>query len=721
MKKGKAVAILAIILAALVACGYFAVTILNATANSGDLGLTLGLDLAGGVSITYQAEGDPTDEEMSDTIFKLQQRIEEETGSTEISVYQVGDDRISVEIPGVSDANEILEELGEPGTLEFQDEDGNVILTGDDISSASAESTQDSYGNTQYVVALTFTDDAAEVFSEYTTNHLDETLAIYYDGECISSPTIQSAITDGSCQITGMSSYEDAEDLASYIRIGSLSIELTELQSEVVSAQLGTDALSTSIMAAGIGLAIIIIFMIFVYWVPGVVASIALVFYTALVVSTMYLFDITLTLPGIAGVILSIGMAVDANVIIFARIREELAQDKAVKTAIDIGFQKARSAILDGNITTFIAAIVLIAMGTGTVKGFAYTLAIGIVLSMFTAMVITHMLMKAFYALGCRDMKYYGKRKMRETIPFLRRKVVFFIISAVMIIGGFVAMGVYSSQGEGILAFSLEFVGGTSTQATFNEDYTVEEIEENIVPVVSEITGDNDISTQKVEDSTDIVIKTRELDLEEREALSAALVENFAVDEDSISMENISATVSNEMRQNTIQAIIVAVIFMLIYIWIRFKDIRFGTAAVLALIHDVLVVLAFYAVARVSVSTTFIACMLTIVGYSINATIVIFDRIRENYHGLRTVEEIEAMVNDSITQTLTRSIYTSFTTFVMTFTMFILGVESIRLFALPLMVGIVVGAYSSVCITGALWFLFKTCIGKKAIREHNAK
>ncbi len=721
MKKGKAAVILVIFLAAMIGLCSFGVIVLNDTNEEDTYGLSLGLDLAGGVSITYQAEGNPSSEDMADTIFKLQQRIEDETGSTEVSVYQVGDDRISVEIPGVTDANEILEELGEPGTLEIQDEDGNVIITGEDIESAQAVSQSGDNNTTEYVVQLVFTEEAAETFAEFTTDHVGDSMPIYYDGEVISNPTIKDAITGGQCVIDGMSDYDEASTLASYIRIGSLSVTLSELQSEVVSAQLGSDALRTSIIAAGIGLLIVMILMICVYWVPGIVASIALVFYTGLVISCMYLFDITLTLPGIAGVILSIGMAVDANVIIYARIREELASDKAVKNAIDIGFVKARSAILDGNITTFIAAIVLMTMGTGTVKGFAYTLAIGVALSMFTALFVSHWIMRAVYALGCRDVKWYGKKKEGNAISFLGKRVVFFIISIALIAGGFAAMGVNASNGNKALAYSLEFVGGTSTQADFNEDYTIEEIEDKIVPVVSEITGDNDISTQKVQDTTQIVIKTRELSLDEREALASALNENFGVDEDGITTESISSTISSEMKTNTIKAIIVAVILMLLYIWIRFRDIRFAAAAVLALVHDVLVVLAFYAVARVSVSTTFIACMLTIVGYSINATIVIFDRIRENNHGLRTAEELEGMVNDSITQTLTRSIYTSLTTFVMVAIMYVLCVESIKLFALPLMVGIVVGAYSSVCITGALWYVFKTRIGKKRVLPAGAK
>lgn len=468
-------------------------------------------------------------------------------------------------------------------------------------------------------------------------------------------------------------------------------------------------------MAAAIGLILVMIFMMIVYRLPGFTASLALVLYSALTVYALWIFDITLTLPGIAGIILSIGMAVDANVIIFARIREEIAAGKTVNAAIKIGYEKALSAIVDGNITTLIAAIVLGMRGSGPVKGFAYTLGIGIVLSMFTALVVTRWLMKCFYALGLQDEKFYGKAKDMKTINFLGKKAIFFAISAVLIVGGFVGMGINGGQGNNILNYSLDFVGGTSTTVTFNEDYTIDEIDQKIVPVVEKVTNDPNTQTQKIEGSNQVVIKTRSLELQEREALNQALADEFGVDEKGIIAENISSTISSEMRSDAVWAVIIATICMLIYIWFRFKDIRFAGSAVIALVHDVLVVLAFYAVARISVGNTFIACMLTIVGYSINATIVIFDRIREN---LGTVKKKDAegymeVANRSITQTLTRSINTSLTTFIMVFVLFILGVSSIREFALPLMAGIICGGYSSVCITGALWYVFKVKFAKK--------
>ncbi len=669
--------------------------------------IRLGLDLAGGVSITYQAVGEeePTAEEMADTIYKLQKRVE--AYSTEAEVYQEGTDRINIEIPGVSDANAILEELGKPGSLQFQTMDGAVVLEGTDVADARAGSTVDNMNNQIYVVELTMTDEGAEKFAVATKENLGQQIAIVYDGEIVSAPVVNAEITNGQAIIEGSFTYESAEQLASTVRIGTLSLELEELRSNVVGAKLGQEAISTSLKAGAIGFALVVLFMVVAYRVMGLAAGIALTAYVGLAIGLLNGFEMTLTLPGIAGIILSIGMAVDANVIIFARIREELATGKTVRSSIKIGFQKALSAIVDGNVTTLIAALVLAMKGSGSVKGFAQTLALGIAVSMFTALVVTKLVLNALYAIGFQNVKWYGEAKERKQINFLGKKKICFAASAVVIAAGLALMGINAGSGKGALAYSLEFQGGTATTVEFNEDMSIEEIDARVVPVVSEVTGDNDIQTQKVAGTNQVIIKTKELDLAGRETLNAKLAEQFGVEESTITAENISGAISKEVKNDAIIAVVIATICMLIYIWIRFQDIRFATSAVVALIHDVLVVLAFYAVARVSVGNTFIACMLTIVGYSINATIVIFDRIRENLAEAKKKDVLEDIVNASITQTLTRSIYTSLTTFVMVAVLYVLGVASIKEFALPLMVGIVCGAYSSICITGALWYIMK--------------
>lgn len=692
--KGKAAMRLALLLVLIAVAGFFGCSYMD--------DIKLGLDLAGGVSITYQAkEENPSAEDMSDTIYKLQQRVE--GYSTEAEVYQEGDNRINIDIPGESDANEILTELGKPGSLVFMDSQGNTILTGDQVASAQGGMVDGNAGK-EYVVSLTFTEEGTKAFADATTANVGNPIYIVYDNEIVSAPVVREAITGGQCTIDGMSDFEEAENLAATIRIGSLSLELEELRSNVVGAKLGQQAITTSLKAGVVGFAIVAVFMIAVYLIPGLAAVLALSLYVGLILILLVSFEVTLTLPGVAGIILSIGMAVDANVIIFTRIKEEIGAGKAVKTAIDNGFQKALSAIVDGNVTTLIAAAVLFWRGSGTVKGFASTLAIGIVLSMFTALFVTRFALNALYSLGIENPKFYGIKKETAPKPFLKYRKLCFALSAAAVAAGFVFMGMNRSSTGQILNYSMEFKGGTSTNVTFNEEMSQERIESEVVPLVEDITKDADVQTQRVTGTNEVIIKTRTLNVEERQAFEKAMQENFGVEEGKIAAESISGAVSQEMKRDAMEAVVIATIGMLLYIWLRFKNIRFAGSSVLALIHDVLVVLTCYAAFKWSVGSTFIACMLTIVGYSINATIVIFDRIRENLKARRRDQTLEEIVNLSITQTFTRSINTSLTTFIMVLVLYIMGVSSIREFALPLMVGIVCGTYSSVCLTGAMWY-----------------
>lgn len=715
MSKKKGIVTLVIMLALLAGGIYASIFGLDAQGSGSAGSIKQGLDLAGGVSITYQVVGDeePSDEDMADTIYKLQKRVE--GYSTEALVYKEGKNRINIEIPGVSDANAVLEELGKPGSLEFYDKDGNLLLKGTDVKSAQAQSYKNDMGNVEFVVALEFNENGTKVFADATTvasvNH--DVIYIVYDGEIVSYPSVQVPITNGSCVITGSTTFEEADKLATTIRIGGLKLELEELRSNVVGAQLGEEAIDTSLKAAAIGFVIVAVFMICVYFIPGLASVIALALYVVLTVLLLNAFDVTLTLPGVAGIILSIGMAVDANVIIFARIREEIASGKTVSSAIKIGFQKALSAILDGNITTLIAAAVLGALGTGSIKGFAITLALGIVISMFTALVITRLILNAFYAIGIKNEKFYGRAKERKQVGFLSKKVGFFVFSAILIVSGFVFMGMNKKNIGEVLNYSLEFKGGTSTSVVFNENYDMSKVDGEIVPAISEAIGGGAVQFQKVQGTNEIVFKTDTLDVDQREAFTNALVEKYGIEKEKVTAESISSTISDEMKSDAIIAVVIATILMLIYIWFRFKDVRFAASSVLALCHDVLVVLAFYAVAKISVGSTFIACMLTIVGYSINATIVIFDRIRENLPTLKKKEDLSDLVDKCINQTLSRSIFTSLTTFFMVASLYVFGVTSIKEFALPLMVGILIGTYSSVCLTGAMWFIFRTKFAKK--------
>ena len=678
--------------------------------------INLGLDLAGGVSITYEIqESDPGTQEINDTISKLEKRVEGK--STESQVYVAGDNRIAVEIPGVTDANAILEELGTPGSLEFLDSTGysawtsgsdyTPLLTGSDVKSAQAYTNNNSTDSTPYGVELTFNEDGTAKFAQATQDNLGKPIYIVYDGEVVSAPTVQTVITGGTATITGMESYEAADNLAVFIRVGSIPLTLKEVSSNIVGAQLGYNAIQTSLIAAIIGFVLICIFMIAAYRVPGVVAAIALWIYSVMVLFLVSVYDITLTLPGLAGLILGIGMAVDANVIIYTRIREEIGAGRSTENAILAGYEKATSAIVDGNVTTFIAAIVLYIFGTGPIKGFAMTLGLGIIVSMFTALVITRVVMKLFYNFGLTDPKWYGRTIHKKKFNFLGIRKWCFLGSAIVIIAGFVAMGVFSSMGKYTLNYGLDFVGGTTSTYTFQQEYSQDEIENGIIPIIKSAAGVTEVQQQKVKDSTKVTFKTSALSLEQREAAETAVKAKYPVEENSIVETNtIGSSVSATTKRSAFISVAIATICMLIYIFIRFRDVKFAFAAVVALLHDVLVVLAFYAIARVSVGTTFIACMLTLVGYSINATIVIFDRIRELLKNANKKTNITDLVNDAIGSTFTRTINTSLTTFVMLFCLFVLGVSSVREFALPLMVGVVVGAYSSVFITSALWYIF---------------
>lgn len=718
----KSKAILTLILIACVAalCVYTVFVGLGKQHKGSAKNIKLGLDLAGGVSITYEvSEKNPTETQMNDTIYKLQQRVD--NYSTEAEVYKEGKNRITVEIPGVTDANKILKQLGKPGNLAFVTQDGQVILTGSNIKKAEAETTNDN-GKKDYVVALSMDSKGAQAFGTATAANIGKPIYIIYDNKVVSAPNVEQAITDGECVIENMGSFKEADNLASTIRIGALPLTLKELRSNVVGAKLGRNAIKTSLQAGAVGLILILIFMTAIYRLPGFLSGIALMGFTVLDLLAINGFNATLTLPGIAGVLLTIGMAVDANVIIFSRIKEEIRDGKSVGQAIDSGYHKALSAILDGNITTLIAAVVLWKMGSGTVKGFAQTLFMGVVLSMFTALFVTKQLMTSLYNLGCTSPALYGKAKPVKVHDYIKYAKYCIAVSCIIIAIGIIALPVNNKRLGSSLNYDLEFSGGTAVTMTFNDDTKItNDLEKQVEDAVRSVVDVKKVESQRVLNSNQLVVKTNELKLSERQKLESSLKKTFTNMKD-YQTEEITASVSNEMRRAAIIAVIVAAIFMLLYIWVRFKNIRFGTSAVLALLHDVFFTFMVYSVFRLSVGNTFIACMLTILGYSINATIVIFDRIRENLKIPSVAKEGNAyVVNLSISQTLTRSINTTLTSFITAALLYIMGVASIKEFTLTLMVGLIVGAYSSVCITGPLWFFFNRNHEKKLAAERAAK
>lgn len=741
VRKGILYILVAIV--AIVALGYIALVGIGEQHKGTAKNIRLGLDLAGGVSVTYQTVKDnPTKTQMADTIYKMQLRVE--GLGEEPVVYQEGSNRINIDIPGATDADAVLEKLGKSGNILFVNSENlaqylenpdqgiykgaklavdeqvlydekMVIVDGSDIDKATAE-TDTTGTSTDYVVALEFSAKGATKFAKGTEEAIGGSIAIIYDGAVVSNPGVSKAITGGKAQIEGQDSFEEAEELASTIRIGALPIALEEIRSNVVGARLGDEAIKTSLMAGIIGLIIIILFMIVVYRVPGLAASIALIIYVGAISAVLNGYNVTLTLPGIAGILLSIGMAVDANVIIFTRIKEELAAGNSVETAMKNGFGKALSAIIDGNITTIIASLVLLALGSGTVASFAKTLLIGVVLSMFTALYVTRFVLNGLVALGLNDAKFFGKAKKIKEFAFVKNFPKFATVSLVLIV---VCVGtlIYNKAADGtILNYGLDFEGGTSTNVTFGKEVQASQIKGEVEELVnSTLSLDPEISEVKGENT--LTIKTTVLDKDQREELAKAFADNYGVEEETIESETISASVSNEMKRDAVVAIIIAVVLMLIYIAVRFKDFTFGASAVLALIHDVLIVLMVYAIGSatglLSIGNTFIACMLTILGYSINSTIVTFDRIRENKATMKNNDSLEEVVNASVSQTVSRNINTSATTFIMIFMLLLLGVSSLREFTVPLIGGIIAGAFSSICLTSALWYNMKKLFTKK--------
>lgn len=733
MKKTKRKAVINLIIFFLLLAGgiYMAIAGVGQNESGKTANVPLGLDLQGGLSVTYEIQDEKPTSEIKATVDKLQRRVD--AYSSEGEVYQEGNDRITVEIPLNTekvDAHDVLDELGQPGQLLFLDSENytiwqqnqnngtndayEAVLTGSDIKNAQA-GVDDSGTVKDYVVQLQFTDEGAQKFATATAANIGKPIYIIYDGAVASAPTVQSAITDGNAVINKISSYDEAESLASTIKIGALPLELKQIQYNIVGAKLGQKAVSTSLIAGAIGFGLVCILMIVLYRFPGFIASLALTGYVVLMLLILSIRHITLTLPGIAGIILSIGMAVDANVIIFTRIREEISAGSGVRAAVKAGFSKALSAILDGNITTLIATVVLMILGSGSIKGFAVTLMLGIVLSMFTALFVTKMLLNSFLELGVQNPKMYGKAKEPKIHGYVKNFKICGVASLIVIIAGLAFLGVNHSRIGKSLNYSLEFTGGTSTTATFAEDdvYTLERAESEVAPVIAETAGIDagTIQIQTVEGNNQVIFKTSELTEEQSAKIDDLLKSQFKATE--VDNQGISSTISGEMKKDAIVAIAVSSVLMLLYIAFRFSDVKFGVSAVLALVHDVLVVFAAYSIGTLSVGNTFIACMLTIVGYSINATIIIFDRIRENMRTQDSKESLEELVNKSIGQTFTRTIYTSLTTFIMVFVLFVMGVTSLKEFTFTLMLGIVCGAYSSVCITGPLWYTMKKKFSKK--------
>lgn len=678
-------------------------------------GIRLGLDLAGGSVITYQADTTDTGDKLSsgmDSVLTVMRDRLDNQGLTEALCYLVGDDMITLEIPDVDDPNEAIESFMQTAELTFKDESGKTLLSGKHVESATAGWYTDDSGSTVYCVNLTLTSEGASLFASATkaaaTN--STTIGIYMDETLLSSPTVDNkysseGITGGKAEISGsFDTYEEAEYLAGNINAGALAYNLKVVEQRTIGATLGKNSLSTSLIAGAIGLLLVLIFMIIYYKVPGLMASIALIAYTGIFGLVLLLTQANLTLPGIAGIVLSIGMAVDANVVIFERMKEELRSGKSVKSAIKGGFHRAFSAIVDSNVTTLIACGVLYFLGSGTIKGFATTLFLGVVISLFTALLITRALLYLCVGMGISDPKKYlalGKEALKGKFHFIKNRKVALVIVAVVLLTGIVS---FIARGFNI---DIDFSGGTEIQLNLGTEVT-DGVCSNINSIIAnhELLGKDYVSstTQSTADKNTVIIRTgtAALTTEQTDALEKSLLEAYTdADIEDIQITTIMPSIGESLTKKAILAVLCAVALMLIYIWIRF-ELNSGLAAIACLVHDLFVMLTVYSLFQIPINSNIIAAFLTILGYSINATIIVFDRIRENRKADPDGDFAE-IVNSGIHSTLSRSINTTITTLLTIGMIYILGVQSIKNFALPLIIGIVAGLFSSVFLSGLIW------------------
>ncbi len=711
--------VLAVLVILLIAFGWY-VTIfgLGSAVEPTKDKIKLGLDIKGGVYVVMEAQTDLEGEELAELMNQTQAVIEErvnQMGLAEPVVTVEGQKRIRVELPGAEDAEAAIEQIGQTAQLQFALADGTPVLDGSNVKDATTGMAEKG----GYAVILQFDSDGADKFTNatqqaysgaITSAYTDQNVAnnaimIMLDNQIISAPVVDNGpISGGSCEISGNFSQEDAKNLAALIRGGALPVDLVEVTSSVQTAKIGYNALEQSIIAGFIGLALIFVIMLVGYRLMGLTANIGLLLYVVIILNVMALMGSVLTLPGIAGIILSIGMAVDANVVIFSRIREEIIGGKSIRVAVQTGFKRAMSTVIDSQVTTFIAAIILYQVGTSTVKGFAWTLMIGILASLLTAVLITRLYMsilsesKAFAKKG-----FYGIKKdntatfqINKELHFIKHRKIFYSISILILVIGLI-FGLVRG-----LNYGIDFTGGTMLQVNMGKQVAVADVQKSIKeyklqPEIIYSGAGNE----------EVVIRTmKALDSDQRAEVLDKLQADFGfADEDIVAQELFGPSVGKELRNNAIKAVLLSALFMLIYIRLRFSEWKFGGAALLGVLNDVLMVIAFYAIFNVQVNNPFIAGILTVVGYSINDTIVVFDRVRENLKYMKK-GSTEELLDKSITQTLGRSLMTSFTTLIVMVPMLVMTGEAIRVFVLPLMIGVLVGAASSITICSPLYYEF---------------
>ena len=684
--------------------------------------LNYGLDINGGVFVVMQADTKGMSPSKTKTVMEQTREVINKRvnamGISEATVSIEGSNRLRIEMPGVKDADTAIKRIGKTAKLKFTLADGTEVLSGSDVKNAAAAVDSQNGG---YKITMKFTGAGQSKFAQATERaasgdvnatveergqKVDPTaIVIKLDDDILTAPTVREKIDNDSCEITrnGGFSEEEASQTAALIRGGALPVSLTEAQSSVESASIGANALDKSIVAGAIGLGLVFLLMLFMYNVLGLIADVALALYVLIVLWVMAGMGAVLTLPGIAGIVLGIGMAVDANVIIFSRIKEEIGQGRSIRVAVSTGFKHALTTVLDSQITTLIATIVLYQLGSTTVKGFAVTLMISILASIFTAVVISQIMVGTLAESKFARYRFFGcnndgtpRNFVKKQFRFIQHRKIFYCASAAVILCGLVFLGVRGFN------YGIDFTGGTSIEMNMGQKVSIPKVEKTI----SEFKLDPSI-VYSGEGQKNVIIKTTKgLTTPQRKAVTDKLRSAYGLGEKSIiSSQEFGATVGKEIRNNAIKSILIAAFFMLLYIIFRFKTWKYGVAAIAGIGHDVLVMIAFYAIFGVTVNNPFIAAILTIVGYSINDTIVIFDRVRENRHIMRNTP-VGEVLDTSINQTLNRSIMTSLTTVVSITPLLVMVSGTLAQFVLPLMVGVLCGTYSSIFLCSPLYYEF---------------
>ena len=693
-----------------------------------DNGIRLGLDLVGGSRIVYEAEipDGYNQANLADDMNSVQKVIRQrltDKGFTEATVTLTGDNRVTVEIPQITNPEEAVQTLGTTAQLTFINADGKEWLTGSDIKKATygyGRPTGNEVTDVHYV-QVQFTSEGQKKFAEATGNIAARTdgtniMAIVMDKQVISSPSVSSQIDSDSCVISGSFTRDSASELADLINAGQIPFSLKQVELRSVGPQLGADAMRTSLIAGAIGIVLVMLFMLIVYRIPGLVASIALCFYMVLEALIFSLVRVNLSLPGIAGIILSIGMAVDANVIIFERVKEELKNGKTVKSAIDSGFKRAFTAILDSNITTLIACAVLFFLGTGTIVGFATTLGIGVIVSMFTALTVTHFLLNRMVDFRIRNPKAYGLRDReagKQRFAILKNFKIFGGISALLVVTGLVAL-ILLPFGKNLFNLSIDFAGGTEMEFNMHTEVT-QDVQTEVSGLFKDATGvDASSVTSSGDGNEDVLIRSTSITSEQRAAVIDKMLEKYSLaDTDILNNNDVSASIGSDLQRSAVICSVLAIVLMMLYITFRF-EMTSGMAAVCCLMHDLLIMLSVYVWLQIPLDSNFIAAALTILGYSINASIIVFDRVRENLRTARR-EDFASVAERSVWQTMGRTINTTLTTLFTIGMVFILGVPSLKQFTLPLIVGILAGGWSSVLLSCSLWNVFRKKFRKKRI------